>query len=62
MLDEQRGKDRGDDGHELDEDVEARAGRILERVADCVADYRRGVRRRAFAAVLSGFAVDGTLS
>ena len=37
-LQEQRREDEGDDGHELDENVERRAGRVLEGVADGVAD------------------------
>src|SRR5690606_39801990 len=35
---DERGDDEGDDGDELDEDVEARPGGVLQRVAHGVAD------------------------
>ena len=54
---EERSEDRSDDGHELDEDVEARARRVFEGVAYRVAYYRSRVRRRAFAAEVAAFYV-----
>src|SRR5689334_519266 len=49
VLHEERREDERDRCEELDEHVQARAGGVLERVADRVADYGRGVRRRALA-------------
>ncbi len=50
-------RDSGDDGHELDEDVEARARGVFEWVAYGVADYRSRVSRGAFAAEVAAFYV-----
>ena len=49
LPDEERGEDERDRREQLDEDVERRAGGVLERVADGVADDRRGVGLRALA-------------
>src|SRR6476620_7669762 len=49
LPDEQRGEDEGDRGQELQKDVERRAGRVLERVADGVADDGRRVGIRLLA-------------
>ena len=49
LPDEQRGEDQGDRRQQLHEDVERRAGGVLERVADRVADDGRGVGVRALA-------------
>ncbi len=49
LPDEQRGQHEGDRGEQLHEDVERRAGGVLERVADRVADDGRGVGVRALA-------------
>ena len=54
---EERSEDSGDDGHELDEDVEARARGVFEGVAYCVADYRGRVRRGSLAAEVAAFYV-----
>ena len=43
LPDEERGEDEGDRREKLDEDVERRAGRVLERIANRVADDRCGV-------------------
>ena len=42
---ENGGDDEGDDAHELHEDVQRGAGRVLERIADGVADDGRLVGR-----------------
>ena len=42
-------EDQGLHSHELDEDVQRGAARVLERVADRVADHRRLVRVAALA-------------
>src|SRR6478735_12531942 len=49
LADEERGEDQGDARQQLHEDVERRAGRVLERVTDRVADDCRGVGLRALA-------------
>jgi uncharacterized protein with ATP-grasp and redox domains len=46
-----------DDAHQLDEDVQARPGGVLERVADGVADDRGAVRGGVLAAVVTGLDV-----
>src|SRR5690606_35134676 len=51
---EDRRKDQRDNRHELDQDVERWSGRVLERVADRVADDRGRMRFGSFAAVLPG--------
>ncbi len=43
LADEQRGEHEGDGGEELHEDVERRAGGVLEGVTDGVADDCRGM-------------------
>src|SRR5207244_13280993 len=48
-LDEQRSENERERREELDEDVQARAGGVFERVSDSVADNGRGMRRRALA-------------
>ena len=48
-ADEERGEDQRDRRQELHEDVERRAGGVLERIADRVADDGRGVGIRALA-------------
>src|SRR5207248_4205049 len=48
-LDEERREDEGDRREELDEDVEARPGGVLERISDGVADDGSCVRRGALA-------------
>src|SRR5687767_3953698 len=53
-LDEKGREHEGDRGQELHEDVQARAGGVLERVADRVAHDRRGVRRSALADDVAG--------
>ena len=53
----ERGKNGGDHGHQLDEDVEARTRRIFEGVSYRVSNYRRRVRRRAFASEVTRFYV-----
>ena len=48
---EDRGHGQGEDGHQLDEDVQGRARGILERITDGVADDARLVRVRLLATV-----------
>lgn len=45
---EERGKDERFYSHELDEDVERWARRVLERVSNSVSDYSRLVCLRSF--------------
>ena len=49
LPDEQGGQHQRDRGEQLDEDVERRAGGVLERIADRVADDGRRVGLRALA-------------
>ena len=51
------GEDQADDGHDLEQDVHGRAGGVLERVADGVADDGGLVGLGALAAVGAGFDV-----
>merc|ERR1712159_607764 len=48
---EDRGHGQGEDGHELDENVQGRARGVLERITDSVADDARFVRFRLLATV-----------
>ena len=50
MCQEERRKHERLDGHKLDQDVVGRAGGVLQRVADGVADDGRPVALRALAA------------
>src|SRR5688500_12861368 len=49
LTDEERRQDERDRGEKLDEDVQCRARRVFERVADGVADDRRGMDIRPLA-------------
>lgn len=57
MGSQHRGEDQRNDGHQLDEDVHGRAGRILKGIADGIARYSRFVAVGTFAAMHAGFDV-----
>src|SRR6202022_4842469 len=50
-LNKQRRQHESDRREQLDEDVQRRSRRVLERIPDRVADHRRLVRRRALSSV-----------
>ncbi len=54
VLDDETREDDGDDRDQFDEDVEGRAGGVLEGIADGVADDGGLVGLAALAAVVSG--------
>ena len=59
-LDDHAGEDHADHRHQLDEDVQAGAGGVLERIADRVADDR-GLVHRVLGAVGQLLAAVGAL-
>jgi hypothetical protein len=60
--DYRRQGNKGNYGHQLDEDVHRRTGRILEGIADCVADNTRLVRIGTLAAEVALFNIFFALS
>ena len=55
QLNEKRSDHQGDHRHQLDQDVQARSGSILEGIADGIADHGRFVGLGAFATVVARF-------
>lgn len=62
MNREERGEDERFYSHELDEDVERWARRVLERVTNGVSDYSRLVRVRSFRTKTLGVVRGASLS